>query len=300
MDGIIVVDKPRGMTSFAVIARLRRLLGVKKMGHAGTLDPDASGVLPVCLGRATKVIEYLMDKDKAYHAVLRLGIETDTQDASGKVLAVNPVRASDEEIAEAVQSFVGDIMQVPPMYSAVRIGGKRLYEIARQGRDIERQARPVTIKSIEGIRVERTEEAVRVAFDVECSKGTYIRTLCADMGAALGCGGHMESLVRTRSGPFLLEDAHSLEELESRVKDSTIEGAVLKADEALKGLPACSVGPGERERLKNGLAVGFESDCAKPGDLVRLYEGSNLIAIGRVLEHGGKAVIKSHKWLGGI
>lgn len=288
------------MTSFGVIRRLRGILKIKKIGHAGTLDPDATGVLPVCIGRATKVIEFLVEKDKSYHVVLRLGVETDTQDASGEILACREVASSDGEIREAILSFVGDIMQVPPMYSAVRIDGKRLYEMARQGIEVERKPRPVTIKAIENLKILREGEEVRVIFDVSCSKGTYVRTLCADIGARLGCGGHMESLVRTRTGSFHLEDSITLEEVQKRADDGSLTEVVLGMEMALTEFPCLTVTDDQARRLGNGMAVPCPGSLDEWGSLVRIYhENGSFISIGKIIRQGGKQMIKSQKWLGG-
>jgi len=299
MDGILNINKPSGITSFGVVHRLRGILGIKKIGHAGTLDPDATGVLPVCIGKATRIIEFLMEKDKAYHVVLRLGIETDTQDASGKILARRVVNNSDEEIEEAIYSFVGDIMQIPPMYSAIRVDGKRLYEMARQGIEVDRKPRPVTIRSIDNLKIIREGEDVRAVFDVSCSKGTYIRTLCADIGAKLGCGGHMESLVRTRSGPFRLEDAVTLEELQERAKNGSLQDVILGMDVALTQFPRFVVAAEQVEKLKNGLSVPCPDSMGNDGELVRIYHNNGtLVAIGKVISQGRLRKVKSHRWLG--
>lgn len=300
MDGILNINKPSGMTSFGVVHRLRGILKMKKIGHAGTLDPDATGVLPVCAGKATKIIEFLMEKDKSYHVVMRLGIETDTQDASGEVLARRSVASSDEEISEAICSFVGDIMQVPPMYSAVRVDGKRLYELARRGVEIERKPRPVTISAIENLTITREGEDVRASFDVTCSRGTYIRTLCADIGSRLGCGAHMERLVRTRSGPFSLKDAITLEEVEERAGNGTLQDVVIGMDMALTEFPGLTVDENQAARLGNGVAVPCPASLGRSGELVRIYnEEGSLIAIGKIIDRGGKPMVRSQKWLGG-
>ncbi|HOQ76156.1 MAG TPA: tRNA pseudouridine(55) synthase TruB [Thermoclostridium sp.] len=300
MHGILNINKPSGMTSFGVIRRLRGILKTRKIGHAGTLDPDATGVLPVCAGKATKIIEFLMEKDKSYHVVMRLGIETDTQDASGEVLARRSVASSDEEISEAICSFVGDIMQVPPMYSAVRVDGKRLYELARRGVEIERKPRPVTISAIENLTITREGEDVRASFDVTCSRGTYIRTLCADIGSRLGCGAHMERLVRTRSGPFSLKDAITLEEVEERAGNGTLQDVVIGMDMALTEFPGLTVDENQAARLGNGVAVPCPASLGRSGELVRIYnEEGSLIAIGKIIDRGGKPMVRSQKWLGG-
>lgn len=213
MNGIINVYKEKGYTSFDVVAKLRGILKTKKIGHTGTLDPDAEGVLPVCLGKATKVCDLLTDKDKEYEAVMLLGTVTDTQDVSGEVLEQKEVDVTEEEVRNAIMSFVGDYMQVPPMYSALKVNGKKLCDLARAGVTVERAARPVRILDITILSV----ELPRVRMRVSCSKGTYIRTLCQDIGAKLGCGACMESLLRTRVAQFALEDALRLEEIEALV-----------------------------------------------------------------------------------
>lgn len=296
MDGIVNIHKDRGMTSFDVIAKMRRILSIKKIGHAGTLDPDATGVLPVCLGKATRVIEYLMDKDKTYRAVLRLGVDTDTQDASGNITGTYAVTADDEAIVGAVRSFIGPVMQVPPMYSAIRMGGKRLYELARKGVEIERDARLITISDISDIQVIRQDTDVRVSFEVDCSKGTYIRTLCADIGKRLGCGGHMEALVRTRSGPFTLEDAITLEQLSSHQQAGTLHKVIIEMDRALEGLPSLFLDETQGMKLRNGLRIALSGSL--PVGLTRLYGAAGqFLAIGQVTVEEGRAYLKSHKWL---
>ena len=206
MDGIINVYKEKGFTSHDVVAKLRGILRMKKIGHTGTLDPAAEGVLPVCLGKGTRLCDMLTDKTKTYRAVLLLGQETDTQDTTGVVQAEYPVHVTEEEVRKAIVSFLGDYMQIPPMYSALKVNGKKLYELARQGKEVERQARPVQILDIQ---IESID-LPRATFFVTCSKGTYIRTLCYDIGRKLGCGGCMESLLRTRVDRFELKDSLTL------------------------------------------------------------------------------------------
>jgi tRNA pseudouridine55 synthase len=226
MDGIINVLKPPGMTSFDVVAVLRGLTRIRRIGHAGTLDPLAAGVLPVCIGSATKAIEFLMDKDKRYIAELTLGLTTDTQDTTGTIISRKEPDAGDQEIAAAVSSFEGKYLQVPPMHSAVRVGGKRLYELAREGVEIERQQREVEIFSIKVLDINRSD-GCRVLLDIHCSKGTYIRTLCADIGDALGCGGCMSFLLRKRAGPFDISDAFTLEDLSGLRDKDALDSAVV-------------------------------------------------------------------------
>jgi tRNA pseudouridine55 synthase len=209
-SGILVVDKGRGATSFDVVAIARRRLGVRRIGHAGTLDPDATGVLPILIGEATKLTPYLVDQDKEYLATVRFGVTTDTHDVSGRVLAEAPVDGLTEaRLEDACRVFVGRIKQVPPMYSAVHHQGRRLYELARAGIEVERMPREVTIHSIAIEKIDGPRATLRVV----CGKGTYVRVLAADLGAALGCGGAVESLVRSRVGPFDVHDAVGWREL---------------------------------------------------------------------------------------
>lgn len=213
MDGIINIYKEAGFTSHDVVAKLRGILHQKKIGHTGTLDPAATGVLPVCCGKATKVCELLTDKDKSYHAVCRLGIETDTQDTTGTILRTCDISAvTEEDIYRCVKKFEGNIMQIPPMYSALKVGGKKLYELAREGKVIERAPRPVTISSIEITDLNPSDGTF--SMDVTCSKGTYIRTLCHDIGKELGVAAAMEQLVRTGVSVFKIEDAVKLSDVQ--------------------------------------------------------------------------------------
>ena len=214
INGIINVYKEKGFTSFDVVAKMRGMFHQKKIGHTGTLDPDAEGVLPVCLGKATKVCDLLTDKDKEYKAVLLLGIETDTQDISGEILNQKEVAVSEEEVKSAVLSFMGEYEQVPPMYSALKVNGQKLCDLARKGITVERKARPVKIHNIEITSISLPE----VEMIVSCSKGTYIRTLCDDIGKKLGCFGCMKSLLRTKVDRFELKDAYKLSELEELLK----------------------------------------------------------------------------------
>ena len=226
-SGIINVYKEKGFTSFDVVAKLRGILRTKKIGHTGTLDPDAEGVLPVCIGRATKVCDILTDKDKVYEAVMLLGVETDTQDTSGEILKELPVEASEDAVREAILSFVGEYAQVPPMYSALKVNGKKLYELAREGKTVERKARNVQIFSIDILEM----DLPRVRMSVHCSKGTYIRTLCHDIGGMLGCGGCMKKLLRTKVGVFELADTLKLSEIDQLAKEGLVEEKIISVDE---------------------------------------------------------------------
>jgi len=209
MNGILNVFKPTGMTSFDVVRKIKKISNVKKVGHAGTLDPEASGVLPVCIGKATKAIDYIMGDFKIYEAELKLGVITDTYDREGKILKESEVNVGKEEIIQVINSFVGEIKQVPPMYSALKVNGKKLYELARAGIEIEREARPIVIYDIE-----ITDFKIPyVKFRVKCSKGTYIRSLCYDIGELLKCGGMMWNLQRTATGQFHIENAINIQDL---------------------------------------------------------------------------------------
>lgn len=226
-SGIINVYKEKGFTSFDVVAKLRGILRTKKIGHTGTLDPDAEGVLPVCIGRATKVCDILTDKDKVYEAVLLLGVETDTQDSSGEILKELPVEVSEDAAKEAILSFVGEYAQVPPMYSALKVNGKKLYELAREGKTVERKARNVQIFAIDILEM----DLPRVRMSVHCSKGTYIRTLCHDIGQKLGCGGCMDALLRTKVGVFALKDTLKLSEIDALAKAGLVEEKIIAVDQ---------------------------------------------------------------------
>jgi tRNA pseudouridine55 synthase len=219
INGIINIYKEAGFTSFDVVAKLRGIVKQKKIGHTGTLDPDAVGVLPVCFGNATKLCDMMTDRSKEYEACMRLGVTTDTQDMSGKVLSEAEVSVTPEQIREAIMSFVGGYEQIPPMYSALKVNGKKLYELARAGKEIERQPRHVDIPSIKITEI----NIPLVSFVVECSKGTYIRSLCDDIGKKLGCGATMETLKRTRVGNFHIEDSITLSELEESFKSMDYE-----------------------------------------------------------------------------
>ena len=250
-DGMINVYKEQGFTSHDVVAKLRGILHQKKIGHTGTLDPDAVGVLPVCLGKGTKLCDMITDHDKTYVTEFKLGITTDTQDISGTVLKECPVTAGTEDVISAVMSFEGEYLQVPPMYSAIKIGGKKLYEIARTGKEIERPARPVTIYRISDIAV----ELPFVRMTVACSKGTYIRTLCHDVGEKLGCGACMTKLTRSAAGAFDLSGAKTLEEIETAVRENPddIGGLLIPVEKMLEGIPRLMVNSGEADKmLKNG------------------------------------------------
>lgn len=295
MDGIFNINKPMGITSFGVVARMRRICETKKVGHAGTLDPDAVGVLPICVGRATKVIEFLMDKDKAYRVELMLGTATDTQDSSGVILYEKPVKALKNEIEDVILSFLGEGMQIPPMYSAVRVNGKRLYELARKGIEVERKPRHINISKLDILTLDTKGDKVIATLDIECSKGTYIRTLCHDIGIKLGCGGHMSSLIRTRSGPFMIKNSYTLEEIEELKNGHRLDMAMMTADKAILNLPSVYITEKEAIKLKNGLNLVKEDlDLG----FSRVYhENGTFLAIGNAIIYNNHLTLKTHKWI---
>ncbi len=251
MDGILIINKEKGFTSHDVVAKLRGILGQKKIGHTGTLDPNAEGVLPVCLGKATKVCDLLTDTDKCYETVMHLGVETDTQDLTGTVLARRPVEATEEEIRAAAESFVGSYEQVPPMYSALKVNGQKLCDLARAGREVERAPRPVKIYSLQIL----AWDLPRVRLRVECSKGTYIRTLCHDIGQRLGCGAAVEELIRTRAGRFELSQARTLGEIETLRDRGELVSVRIPLEEIFAELPRFQVHPERDIALQNGNAL---------------------------------------------
>ena len=262
MNGIINVYKEKGFTSHDVVAKLRGILHQKKIGHTGTLDPEAEGVLPVCVGNATKVCDLLTDKSKEYETVLFLGVTTDTQDMTGRVLTVAEDLEKlysaeyEEKLSNIIKGFEGDIMQVPPMYSALKVGGRKLYELAREGIEVERKPRPVTIHDIEILDM----ELPRIRMRVHCSKGTYIRTLCHDIGQKAGCGAAMESLKRTRVDRFYVNQSMKLSEIEELFKAGKQDSFLMRVDMLFEDCPAVYVKPEAVKGLMNG-------NCLKAGML---------------------------------
>ncbi len=271
ISGIILIDKEAGFTSHDVVAKLRGICGQKKIGHTGTLDPEATGVLPVCLGSATRLCDMLTDKDKEYVAELLLGVETDTQDVTGTVLARREVDVSEAKVRRVCASFEGEYEQVPPMYSALKVNGKKLCDLARAGRTVERSARPVTIKELEILKCELPVVKMRVL----CSKGTYIRTLCADIGQKLGCGGTMQSLRRTAVGGFRLEDALTLGALQELRDAGRLTAVVRPVDSVFEDCPALHIGRDFGKLLENGNPIApaqtTEQECHAAHRWVRFY-----------------------------
>lgn len=282
INGIINIYKEAGFTSHDVVAKMRGILKQKKIGHTGTLDPDAVGVLPVCLGNATKLCDFLTEKEKEYETVLLLGIVTDTQDISGQVLQKKEVDLDEEQVRNEILSFQGNYDQIPPMYSAIKIDGKRLYELARQGKEVKREARSVYIHKIEILEM----NLPRVTMRVHCSKGTYIRTLCHDIGQGLGCGAAMEKLKRTRSGQFTLDSAITLNQLENLRDYNKISEVVISVEEVFHKLKKIQVKPEFTKIIDNGNVV-FQNqidccentdqkDIVKDGEQVRVYNSQGV------------------------
>ncbi len=250
MTGIILLDKPKGITSFGAVARVRRICAEKKCGHTGTLDPMATGVLTIMAGGATRFCELLPSHDKAYTAVFRLGTVTDTLDITGKVLETRPVSATADEVREKLKAFEGEISQLPPMYSAVSVNGQRLYDLARQGIEVERKARQVTVFSIEML--SENEADGEYTISVECSSGTYIRTLISDLGESLGCGAVLTELRRTKANGFDISQAVTLEQLAAAAEKGEIEGLLIPVDKALEEYPVIKVTSAQAKRFSNG------------------------------------------------
>lgn len=275
MNGVLVVDKPKGITSFDVVREVRRALKAKKVGHTGTLDPMATGVLPICIGDGTKIAQFITEATKAYDATVKLGSTTDTLDAEGKVLETKPVPPLTRELLEAAfEKFRGTFAQTPPMYSAVKIGGKRLYELARAGEEVERAARQVTVHEL----TLRDFSADEIQLSVHCSKGFFVRTLAAELGEALGCGAHLCALRRTQSGPFLLAQAIPLAEVVAG-GPALVQARLVGLNESLKDLPALQVTEAEATRVRHGGVV----EVAGRTGLHRVLEPSGeLLAVAEV------------------
>ena len=296
-DGVFNVRKERGWTSHDVVAKLRGLLRQPKLGHAGTLDPDATGVLPVLAGKATRIAEYLLAWDKEYRAVLRLGETTDTQDAAGQMLeSRSTAQLTEAMIRDVLPRFQGALRQTPPMYSAVKVGGRPLYKAARAGQTVEREAREVVVHELVCERIEGRDVWLRVV----CAKGTYVRTLCADIGEALGVGGHLLTLERTRVGPLYAEAAAGLEEIDARLRRGESAGQVLTLDEALGHLPAIAVSPQAADKVRHGMPLGLSDllgeavtvlRAGTSGGPVRVKDqAGRLLAVGRIPATPGQPV----------
>ena len=282
MDGIVIVDKPQGWTSQDVTARLRRVFGTRRIGHGGTLDPMATGVLPVFVGRATRAVEFFEHAEKIYETVLRLGITTDTEDMTGTVLTEENVSFTEEQLQETLAAFRGEILQVPPMYSALKVNGQKLCDLARKGKTVERQPRPITIHEL--TLVERGENTLR--FRVRCSKGTYIRTLCKDIGEKLGCGGCMESLRRVAAGEYTVDEAVPLQTL---LDTEEPEKYLRDVDTMFRNYPAVTLTANQETRCRNGNAF---SVSLAPGTYRAYSQDGEFLMLAKV-DGGVMSTIKS-------
>ena len=282
MTGIVIVDKPAGWTSQDVTARLRRVFGTRRIGHGGTLDPMATGVLPVFVGRATRGVEFFEHADKTYEAVLRLGTVTDTQDSTGTVLEKRPVTVTEAEFRDILPKFTGEIAQIPPMYSAIKVDGKKLYELARAGKEIERKPREITIFSLDLLKF--TGETAKIR--VHCSKGTYIRTLCHDIGAALGCGGCMEALRRTAVGEYTLADSV---ELDTLLNAERPEDYLRDVDTLFRQYPAVTLTEKQTLRCRNGNSFSI----ALPEGSYRAYDSQGTFLMLAKVRGGIMETVKS-------
>lgn len=272
LEGILPIWKPEGYTSHDVVARARRILGLKRIGHTGTLDPQVTGVLPLCIGRATRMVEYIQELPKEYEAVLLIGLSTDTEDATGTILEeADHVELTDEQITRAVTTYIGQIEQVPPMYSAVKMDGKRLYELAREGKEVERRPRQVMIHEIEVTSIDRSAKHPEIHFRVLCSKGTYIRTLCVDIGRTLGYPSTMKHLIRTSTGRIRKEQCMTLEEMERYRVDGTLESRLIPMDAAVFHIPDVQLSEQQSIAALQGKKIALKSILSAETGLYRVY-----------------------------
>ncbi|MBO5338689.1 MAG: tRNA pseudouridine(55) synthase TruB [Clostridia bacterium] len=295
LSGVILVNKHKGVTSFDIVFKIRRLFGTKKVGHTGTLDPLATGVLPVLVGRSAKAAEYLLSENKKYIATLKLGITTDTEDITGNILSKCDTLPTKSEFFDACKSFEGEIQQVPPMYSALKVNGQKLVDLARKGIEVERKARKITIFSILPKVINEAEGLYEI--EVACSKGTYIRTLCADIGAFLGCGATMTELQRTESGNFKIENAYTIEELEKMSEDERAN-LLLPPDELFKEAEAISFSEFYTRLFKSGCEI-YQKKIGTNFPLdtyLRVYENNELLALAQVRNFENGTAIKSIKF----
>lgn len=298
MNKIINILKPTGMTSHDVVSRVRKILNIKKVGHTGTLDPDASGVLPICIGKATKVSELILNKDKSYICELTLGITTDTYDSSGEIVnRVDDFKLNEEDIKKAFDSQRGEIEQLPPIYSALKVNGKRMCDLVRSGKadDIVIKPRKVNLKKLEVLSINDN----KIMFYVECSKGTYVRSICYDIGEILGCGGHMSFLLRTSSGRFNLNNAITLEELEELHKNNNLENHLYDIDYVLNNFSKVNLSPSALKYYCNGGIIDEKrfkiEDINSKEEFVRVYSDGEFLGSGRLLKRNNTLNLKSDK-----
>mgnify|MGYP001052163008 CR=1 FL=1 len=282
-NGIIIIDKPAGWTSMDVCAKLRGMFREKRVGHAGTLDPMPTGVLPVFIGRATRAVEFAADSDKEYITGLKLGVVTNTQDTTGEILEERPVGVTRGELEGVLPRFTGAIEQIPPMYSAIKINGKKLYELARKGREVERKPRPVTIHALE-VLDEPLPQGTDFLLRIACSKGTYVRTLCHDIGQALGCGGCMSSLRRVKAAGFTLADSVTLDAVQQAADRGEGEALLLPVDRFFAGLPVLLLKTaGAEKKIRNGAALAARG--IREGEYRVYGPDKTFLALGRVADH---------------
>lgn len=286
MNGFLIANKPTGITSSNLVVFVRkRLPRGTAVGHGGTLDPEASGVLPVCVGTATRLFDYIIDKQKTYIAELQLGVETTTQDATGEIVQTLPVNVTEDELRAVAAKFSGEIEQIPPMFSAIKRGGKRMYQLARKGETVELEARKCRVDGVDVL--EQTGEN-RWKIRVRCGKGVYIRTICHDIGKKLGCGGHMHSLARVEAGIFTIENALTREQIDEAYNAGEMEKLLLPLDAPIQHLPAVYLTEAARHAVKNGnpLKPKWMKAPAPEGDSIRIYLEDQFAGIGQTLEDG--------------
>lgn len=292
--GILNVYKPKGMTSHNVVSFVRRQLNMKKVGHTGTLDPQAVGVLPVLIGNATRLSDLIMADEKKYTARVVLGITTDTEDTTGEIIERKAVSVTEEQLIETIRKFTGDIEQIPPMYSAIKVDGQKLYQLARKGVEIERKPRKITVYSIDVYDF----DGQSFMMDVHCGKGTYIRSLCRDIGASLGCGAAMDTLERTMSGVFTVEKAYTFDKIEQAVKAGKIEDLILAPDFVLGDYEGIDVGEENAGKIKNGIRLRPEQLGIKEyeeNQLFRIYDKGELICILKIKNCDGQLLLAMEK-----
>lgn len=296
-SGVLILNKSAGMTSHDAVNKIRRLFSTKQVGHTGTLDPMATGVLPILLGRAVKASEYLLSDWKGYKALLQLGVVTDTGDTTGRILEQKEHLPPKEQVFAVCSSFVGEQTQIPPMYSALKVNGQKLCDLARRNIEVERAPRPITVRSLIPQAVD--EEKGLYSLSILCSKGTYIRSLCTDIGKALSCGGSMAGLIRTQSGHFFLEKAHTLQELEEMNSEER-SSLLLPVESLFSDLPAVTLPPFYRRLCSSGCPIylsklGLREQAFPDGQRLRLYDGSVFFALGEVGQHPEGKALKAIK-----
>ena len=288
MEGIVPLLKPPGLSSSDCVVDVRRLFSEKRVGHLGTLDPGAAGILPVCVGRAVRLFDYLVDKDKTYRFELILGAATDTQDSFGQVTETGERDIPAAALEAVLPRFMGEIEQLAPAYSALKSNGQKLYDLALQGKDVPEKRRPVTISDLSLL---RQEGEGRFLMEMTCSRGTYVRTMCHDLGHALGTCGHMGCLLRTRSGPFSAERSFTVEELKEMKEAGTLESALISCEEALGQFPALTLSEDRLVPTKNGLPTDLRGSDKRPDGAVRLYCDGRFLGIGRIEKNRARLVV---------